>query len=252
MEKITLQVAGRTVNIYGAATLGGAVKNGSTKINGAVKNDAAEISGAVKIVYLHIFDPAEGAAVYEKLEGACILAAISGCSWENDFTPWPAPAIDKRQGKFEGGAPAYLQTLTEEIMPAVEKQVGLPIQKRIVAGYSLAGLFAVYAACVSHSFDGVASASGSLWYDGFTDWAKENYPRGRWDGLATAPVYLSLGDRESRSKNARLQQNENALRAVAASWEPHTRLKVEMNPGGHFQDAELRTAKGIAWVLSQV
>jgi hypothetical protein len=119
MEKITLQVAGRTVNIYGAATLGGAVKNGSTKINGAVKNDAAEISGAVKIVYLHIFDPAEGAAVYEKLEGACILAAISGCSWENDFTPWPAPAIDKRQGKFEGGAPAYLQTLTEEIMPAV-------------------------------------------------------------------------------------------------------------------------------------
>ena len=230
MEKVTVQVAGCTINLYGSANL----------------------SGANPIVYLHIFDPAEGADVYEKLGGGCLLAAISGCSWEKDFTPWPAPAIDKRQGKFEGGAAAYLKILTEEILPAVEKQVGVPIAKRVIAGYSLVGLFAVYAACASHSFDGVVSASGSLWYDGFTDWAREHYPQGRWDGMATAPVYLSLGDRESRSKNARLQQNETALRAVATAWESHTRLKVEMNPGGHFQDSELRTAKGIAWVLGQL
>ena len=252
MGKITLQVAGRTVDIYSSANLDSATKNGLSDMGGANKNDAAGTGGAVKIVYLHIFDAAEGAAVFEKLGGGCLLAAISGCSWEDDFTPWPAPAIDKRQGKFSGGAPAYLKILTEEIMPAVEKQLGVPVQHRLIAGYSLAGLFAVYAACASAVFDGVVSASGSLWYDGFTDWAQEHYPRGRWDGLATAPVYLSLGDKESRSKNTRLQQNETALRAVAAAWEPHTRLKVELNPGGHFQDAELRTAKGIAWALGQL
>ena len=241
MEKFTLQVAGRTVDLYGSAAW-----------SGADNNLAVQTAGAVKIVYLHIFDAAEGAAVYEKLGGGCLVAAISGCSWENDFTPWPAPAIDKRQGKFSGGAPDYLKTLTEVIVPAVEKRLGVPVQKRIIAGYSLAGLFAVYAACASHVFDGVVSASGSLWYDGFTDWAREHYPQGSWDGLATVPVYLSLGDKESRSKNVRLQQNETALRAVAAAWEPHTRLKMELNPGGHFQDAELRTAKGIAWVVGQL
>lgn len=236
---MTLLISGRTLTVYG--------------LEAELPGKQVQISGLVKpVVYLHIYEEEEGAAVYKLLQGKCILICISGNVWEKEFTPWPAAAIDKRQGQFSGGAPAYVRLLTETIIPEAEQRLQLNVQKRILAGYSLAGLFALYAACESHLFDGVASASGSLWYENFVEWAGNHFPRGRWDGLTTVPVYLSLGDKESRSKNVLLQQNEKVLRAVAAAWDAHNRVKVELNPGGHFQDAELRTARGILWVLGQV
>ena len=47
----------------------------------------------------------------------------------------------------------------------------------VIAGYSLAGLFALWAAWNSGYFRRVASVSGSLWYPGFTDYIRNNEPK---------------------------------------------------------------------------
>ena len=113
-----------------------------------------------------------------------------------------------------------------------------------LAGYSLAGLFAVYAMYRTKLFSRIASASGSLWYPGFMDYAKSNE-------LAALPekLYLSLGDRESRTRNqimAKVEQNTRDLHEYYKSLGIDTIF--ELNEGNHFKDAGLRIAKAITWI----
>lgn len=62
---------------------------------------------------------------------------------------------------FTGGADNYLRLLTEEIIPAAEKEInGVPCWRGI-AGYSLAGLFALYGIYQTDLFSRVGSMSGS-------------------------------------------------------------------------------------------
>lgn len=199
-----------------------------------------EMAKPLPVIWLQTFDGAEAAKVYEQLDGSCVLLAVSGCQWERDFTPWPAPAVDKRAVAFSGEAEAYLRLLTENIMPDTESRLPFTVEKRGIAGYSLAGLFSLYAACRCLLFQGVASISGSLWYDGWSAWAEAHPPL----GTKRQPfVYLSLGDRESQSKNTRLQQNDVALQAVIKAWQTRTSLFWEMNKGGHFQEPEAQNSQ---------
>ena len=85
--------------------------------------------------------------------------------------------------------------LTGQIVPSVEARLGFSPVSRAIAGYSLAGLFALWAVFQTDVFDRAASVSGSLWYDGFTDYINSSVSP---SGLRQ--IYLSLGDRE---KNAR-------------------------------------------------
>lgn len=159
------------------------------------------------------------------------LVALHDLEWNDVLSPWPAEGVF-RGGDFAGGAEAFLRELVEDVLPAVEKA---PPRYRALAGYSLGGLFAVYAALNTDCFDAVASVSGSLWYDGFVDYALARRCQAR-------RVYLSLGDREKHTRNARMARVEDCTRAVAQ----HLGCGVEMNPGGHFQDELPRMARAMA------
>lgn len=163
------------------------------------------------------------------------LVALHELDWNGALSPWPAQRVFRGGEDFSGGAPAFLQELTECIIPAVEQ--GVP-RHRMIAGYSMGGLFALYAALNTDCFDLAASVSGSLWFDGFVDYALQRPCR-------AARVYLSLGDKEKHTRNPRMAAIEDCTRAVAQ----HLRTPVEMNPGGHFQDELLRLAKGIAALM---
>lgn len=65
----------------------------------------------------------------------------------------------------------------------------LPVQ-RILCGYSLAGLFALWSGFHTQTFSGVCSVSGSLWFDGFSEWMQAHMA-----DFKPGAVYLSLGDR---------------------------------------------------------
>ncbi|WP_353733977.1 alpha/beta hydrolase-fold protein [Oscillibacter sp.] len=99
------------------------------------------------IIYLNTFSN-EGQKVFEAAQAASCppftLVAISDLDWNHDMVPWDSPPAFKNADPCTGGADDYLRLLTEEIIPAAEKKItGVPCWRGI-AGYSLAGLFALY------------------------------------------------------------------------------------------------------------
>ena len=163
------------------------------------------------------------------------MIAVRVPDWNRDLSPWTAPAVFGKEG-FSDGAGDFL----EGILPLC------PDGKACyIGGYSLAGLFALWAAYRTGRFAGVAAASPSVWFPGFTDFMQANR-------IQSKAVYLSLGDREEKAKNpvmaavgSRIREAEGILKAQGI---PCT---LEWNPGNHFRDADIRTAKAFAWVLTR-
>ena len=175
------------------------------------------------------------------------LVSISDLDWDHDLAPWDAPAAFKNSKPFVGGANAYLQILAEEIIPRVEKESPASPLWRGIAGYSLAGLFAIYALYQTDTFSRAASVSGSLWFPGMKEYVFSHQWRQPPDC-----VYFSLGDRESKTRNSCLrdvQRNTGEIEALYRSKRTDTVFRME--PGNHFERAVERTAAGIAWLLQR-
>jgi len=114
-----------------------------------------------------------------------------------------------------------------------------------IAGYSLAGLFALYAMYQCDAFDRVASMSGSLWFQGFKEYVMSHELKKRPEKL-----YLSLGDKEARTRHPYLKAVQDNTEQIVSHYE-QMGLDVtwELNPGNHFKDAALRSAKGVKALL---
>ena len=197
---------------------------------------------AQSIVYL-IGDHGEAEAVAALLRDVpCLLAAVPCEDWNRDLSPWPAPPVFRNEG-FAGEGEAFLRRLTEETVPACEawlRAEGFEVPPvRVLCGYSLAGLFSLWAAVRSPLFQRAASVSGSLWFDGFVPWLEEQ-PR------LPERVYLSIGDREERTRNERMKRGracmEETHRLLLARGVGSTCRVV---PGDHFHDVPQRIANGI-------
>lgn len=202
------------------------------------------------VVYLNTYGR-EGAQVLRLLqESGCrdlSLVTVSGLAWDHDMPPWDIPPISANDTPCTGGAGAYLRLLLEKIMPEAEDALpGKPVWRGI-AGYSLAGLFAVYAVYQTDVFSRVGSISGSLWFPGIREYIFSHT-------LCRKPdcMYFSLGDKESRTRNPFLkcvQENTEAIRTFYERQGINTAF--QLNPGNHFKDGALRTAAGIQWIVDQ-
>ena len=170
-------------------------------------------------------------------EKAFELVAVKVNDWQTELTPWAAPAVFGRT-PFGDGAQATLKFITGRLLPLY------PTRRVLLGGYSLAGLFALWAGYQCSSFKGIAAVSPSVWYSGWIDFAQSHTPQ-------TDAIYLSLGDKEERTKNAVMARVGDCIRLqydLLQEQIPHTRL--EWNEGNHFRDAALRTAKGFAWLMN--
>ena len=169
-----------------------------------------------------------------------VLSTVELEDWIVDLMPWPDGNIsrDPEAGKH---AQETLQYILMELVPELQQRFGpLPV---ILGGYSLGGLFALWAGTRTDAFPLLASVSGSLWYDGWCEYLEANPCRGQ-------RVYLSLGEKEPKARNPRMarvgactEKTEALLRASGVE------TTLEWNPGGHFKQPVRRTAKGIAWLL---
>ena len=172
------------------------------------------------------------------------VISVEGIDWNRDLTPWPAKAVFRGQPDFGGGAADYLRVLTQEIMPGAEEDLQPP--KRAVMGYSLGGLFAVYAALETDAFDAAASVSGSMWYPGFAEYAAQKK-------RAPECAYFSVGEREKLSRNAAFRSIEDCTHAVMHALEERGAATVfELNPGGHFDDAPGRMRRALEWLKEHI
>ena len=174
-----------------------------------------------------------------------LFAAIPVESWNDALSPWDAPAVWGKQG-FGGNAEDTLRFLTEQVIPTLKQQFNLPENVKIIlGGYSLAGLFALWASTQTNLFYGAAAASPSVWFPGWME-IEQRHP------IQAQLVYLSLGDKEEHTKNtvmAVVEDNIRALHSRLTAREVHCTL--EWNSGGHFKDADLRMAKAFLWMMEE-
>lgn len=176
-----------------------------------------------------------------------IFAAVTIENWESDLSPWKAKKVFKGGSDFGSGADEQIKILTDTVLPQIRRQTGISDGPCYIAGYSFAGLFALYSLYRTTFFSGAASVSGSLWFPGFTDFAiNHKFPR-KPDAL-----YFSLGDKESSTRNEIMKTvGENTERLFTHYNKQKITCTYEINPGNHFQEPEKRLAKGIAWLLKE-
>lgn len=169
------------------------------------------------------------------------LAAFGAENWNADFSPWEAETAGQ---KFSGKGPDTLAWLKEDLLPTL-KQEYPETTSTFLVGYSLAGLFALWAHYATDLFSGIACCSGSLWFPDWITYAQTHHiPSG-------SSVYLSLGGKEKCSKDPVLSTIEDNTRTTLELLKKDTaQIKLEMNPGGHFSDPIGRLAKGISWLLN--
>ena len=202
------------------------------------------------VIYLNTFLD-EGQKVYEAAQAiGCppfTLVAISDLDWNHDMVPWDSPPAFKNAEPCTGGADDYLRLLTEEIIPTAEKEINGVPRWRGIAGYSLAGLFAMYALYQTDLFSRVGSMSGSLWFPGMKEYLFSHEPK-RWPDC----IYFSLGDKESKTRNPVLRSVRQNTEEIHAFYQGKGIDTVfQMNPGNHYDRAEERTATGLYWLLSR-
>ncbi|MBR1850389.1 MAG: hypothetical protein IJ789_03350 [Bacteroidales bacterium] len=172
-----------------------------------------------------------------------VLLAVCVDDWEYDLMPWPEPAVSRRP-EVGLGAEKTLQFVVGELLPTLPWR-HLPV---VLGGYSLGGLFALWTSRQTGVFQAIAAASPSLWAGDWPTYA-ERYPSN------ARLTYLSLGDREERSRNHTMARVGDRLRAehnrlVNQLGADHTILVWEQ--GGHFADPAGRMARAFAWCLSRL
>lgn len=163
--------------------------------------------------------------------------------WRRDCAPWTAEVDGET---WIGEAENLLNRLAGTVLP--ETREILPDSgSAMIAGYSMAGLFALWAMYKTDVFRGCASCSGSLWYPGWDTFADENYIQSE-----DAGIYLSVGGKESKGAPAYMACIDTRIREQIARMKKDPRVRyslLEMNPGGHFANPNDRLAKGIARLL---
>lgn len=161
------------------------------------------------------------------------IVVITGMDWQNVFSPWPAPGVPKGTPDFKGESSEFLQLLRSALLPAVEKELGLgPAVMRYLVGVSMSGLFALWQWMLCDVFTGIASMSGSFWYEGFVDWIKSR-------SIPHKPgkAFFLLGDKENKSKvkefNSVLADTQQIVELLRNSG---IDTEFKMVPGDHYSD----------------
>lgn len=223
MEKEKIQIDGRTAVLFSCGE----------------KN--------VPAVYSTIFQGEEDEIILKCEKIACPpfnFAAIYQNDWDAELSPWPFTKILSKNDNFLGKGGEYAKWICENLVPAAENVFGTS-SFRVIAGYSMAGLFSIYAPTVQSCFDRIVSASGSVWFPDFVNYIEENKFKSK-----ITRIYLSLGDREKLTKNKFMKNVEDCTNQLSEIFKSRgIETFFELNPGNHFQDSALRLAKGIKFII---
>ena len=168
--------------------------------------------------------------------------------WNTELSPWEAPAVFGNES-FGSGAAQTLSFITDSLLPEISSMYPSTGKKRFyLGGYSLAGLFALWSACQTDEFSGIAAVSPSVWFPGWKDYIGSHR-------ISAPQIYLSLGKKEEKTKNklmAAVGDNIRFQHELLRKESNVERCTLEWNEGNHFTEPEYRTAKGFACILNTV
>lgn len=191
--------------------------------------------------------------------------------WEENFSPWCAPRVFAKGPNFGDGAQKMLDTLINQVIPWTESELTDPPTYRVLVGYSLAGLFSLWAGVSQQvargcqpddvssqpgaprvdapvaTFQRIGAVSGSFWFPGLLDYVDQQLNGG---AVGLTHAYLSLGDREARTPNPQIMHvRENAELLASRLENAGITSMFELNRGNHFQNVEGRMQKALDWLV---
>ena len=226
MKKVELTLSGRKCRLFGSD------KPGCLLIQASARHENATLE-------------AEAGQIAERSRVPFVLATIELADWMIDLMPWPDNNISREPEAGKHGQET-LEYVLLSLIPELQKRYGpLPV---IIGGYSLGGLFALWASAQSDSFKAVAAASPSVWIKDWIPFAQKHAPM-------ADMVYLSLGNQEEHVKNQAIARVGNCLRTQ------HSLLQEQIGAdnctlfweqGGHFNDNESRLARAFAWCIERL
>lgn len=232
----------------------------------SIYTQMSSVAGA-PVVYL-LGDVADNSPV--QVPVGVSLVHIGVDLWEENFSPWCAPRVFAKGPNFGDGAQKTLDTLVNQVIPWTESELTEPPAYRVLVGYSLAGLFSLWAgvtqAGVSRSgapqqvargcqpdnaptptFQRIGAVSGSFWFPGLLDYVDQQLSGG---AVGHTHAYLSLGDREARTPNPQIMHvRENAELLASKLESAGITSMFELNRGNHFQNVEGRMQKALDWLV---
>ena len=201
--------------------------------------------------------------------------------WARALMPWADDAVS-RDAEVGSHAPDTLRFIEHTLLPWLRERFGaLPC---IIGGYSLGGLFALWAARNTDAFAAVAAASPSLWIKGWGEYAAahpilspqatiqnsklktqhSSSPQAtiqhstlntQHSELRYSAIHLSLGDREEHCRNQRMKRIGDCVRAeydlLCKQLSP-TAVTLRWHEGGHFGAEAERTAEAFAWCMEHL
>ena len=240
----------------------------------SIHTQMSSVAGA-PIVYL-LGDVADNSPI-QVPEGVS-LVNIGVDLWEENFSPWCAPRVFAKGPNFGDGAQKTLDTLINQVVPWTESELTEPPAYRALVGYSLAGLFSLWAgvsqqvargcrpddvssqpgpssqpgaphvdAVPTPTFQRIGAVSGSFWFPGLLDYVDQQLSGGV---VGLTHAYLSLGDREARTPNPQIMHvRENAELLASKLQNAGIISTFELNRGNHFQNVEGRMQKALNWLV---
>jgi hypothetical protein len=175
------------------------------------------------------------------------LVAFKIEDWNSELTPWEMPLL-RGKGNFGDGATRTLEFIKNDLIPALSECIntGNNEIKYILGGYSLAGLFSLWSGYQTDIFEGIAAVSPSVWYKKWIEYVET-------EKTLSEKIYLSLGDTEEKTKHQILSKIGDNIRKQHEILEKSENVKtvLEWNEGNHFQNPDIRTAKGFLWVMNK-
>lgn len=234
-----------------------------TTISGLfIHTQMSSVAGA-PVVYL-LGDMADNSPVQVPVGVSLVNVHVD--LWEENFSPWCAPRVFAKGLNFGDGAQKTLDTLINHVIPWTESELTDPPAYRVLVGYSLAGLFSLWAgvsqqvargcqhdATVPHvdapaaTFQRIGAVSGSFWFPGLLDYVDQQLSGGV---VGLTHAYLSLGDREARTPNPQIMHvRENAELLASKLENAGITSTFELNRGNHFQNVEGRMQKALDWLV---
>lgn len=187
----------------------------------------------------------EAAAIADWSPIPFVLATIELEDWTIDLMPWPDRNIS-REEEVGKRAQDTLSYVLLSLVPRLQERYGsLPM---ILGGYSLGGLFSLWASMQTDCFRAVAAASPSVWIKDWIPFAEKHAPM-------ADRVYLSLGDREEHVRNqaiARVGDNLRAQYALLQRQLGPDACTLVWEEGNHFADNEGRLARAFTWCIGHL
>ena len=164
-------------------------------------------------------------------------------NWDDDYSPWKSPPVFGSRA-FGGKG----QSTLEDIEKTVVKIGGT---ENFITGYSLSGLFAMWAFFESRSFKGFGCCSGSLWFPEIVSYVEQ---KAMAIERSNKYGYLSLGNKEEKTKNPIMRTVGDNTRKINNILNNINGFKncLVWNEGGHFSEPMRRTASSVQWLMSQL